>query len=115
VLGVVLAAYAWADHRLPEGEARAFAFATLVVANLALILSNRSRVQSPWAALRTPNLTLWIVVALALALLALVLYLPAAANLLHFARLPLLELLMALGLGLGGVAATRMILHFALP
>jgi Ca2+-transporting ATPase len=115
VLGVVWAAYAWADHRLTENEARAFAFATLVVANLALIFSNRSRAQSPWAALRTANLTLWIVVALALALLALVLYLPAAANLLHFAPLPLLELLMALGLGLGSVAATRMTLHFALP
>ena len=69
VLGLVLAAYAWADHRLPEDEARAFAFATLVVANLALIFSNRSGTKSLWVSLRTPNLTLWIVVGLALALL----------------------------------------------
>jgi Ca2+-transporting ATPase len=70
VLAVVLAAYAWADHRLPEDEARAFAFATLVVANLALIFSNRSGTTSLWASLHIRNLTLWIVVALALVLLA---------------------------------------------
>ncbi len=46
VLAVVMGAFAWAHLRLPEPEARAFAFATLVVGNLALILSNRSRARS---------------------------------------------------------------------
>ena len=32
VLVVVAGAYAWATHRVPEPEARAFAFATLVIA-----------------------------------------------------------------------------------
>ena len=109
VLAVVLGAYAWADHRLPEQEARAFAFATLVIANLALIFANRSGTKSLWATLRTPNLTLWVVVGLALALLALVLYLPAAANLLHFARLPFSELATAVALGLASVMGTRVI------
>ncbi|MFN3397696.1 MAG: cation-translocating P-type ATPase, partial [Sulfurimicrobium sp.] len=62
VLGVVLGAYAWADGRLAEPEARAFAFTTLVIANLALIFSNRSRSRSLLASLRTPNKTLQIVV-----------------------------------------------------
>jgi Ca2+-transporting ATPase len=103
VLGVVLGAYAWADHRLPEGEARAFAFATLVVANLALIFSNRSGTAPLWRSLRTPNLTLWIVVTLALALLAAALYLPWAVDVLRFAPLPAHELAAAAALGLLGV------------
>jgi Ca2+-transporting ATPase len=103
VLGVLLAAYAWADHRLPEAEARAFAFTTLVVANLALIQSNRSGTASLWRTLRTPNRTLWLVVFLALALLAAALYLPWAVGVLRFAPLPAHELAAAAALGLLGV------------
>ncbi|MBE0547222.1 MAG: cation transporting ATPase C-terminal domain-containing protein, partial [Rubrivivax sp.] len=102
-LAVVLGAYAWAAQRLPEGQARAFAFATLVVANLALIFSNRSGTKSLWGALRTPNLTLWVVVGLALALLAAALYLPWAVGVLRFAPLPAHELAAAGALGLLGV------------
>lgn len=69
VLAVVMAAFAWASERIPEPEARAFAFSTLVVSNLALILSNRSTTRSVWATLRTPNRTLWAVLGLASALL----------------------------------------------
>ena len=100
VLAVVFGAYAWADHRLPENEARAFAFATLVVANLALIFSNRSGTRSLWASLRTPNRTLWVVVGLALALLLSALYLPWAVSVLRFNPLPIHELATACALGL---------------
>jgi Ca2+-transporting ATPase len=103
VLGVVLGAYAWADHRLPEAEARAFAFTTLVVANLALILSNRSGTEPLWVSLRTPNVTLWGVVGLAVALLLGALYVPWAVGVLHFAPLPVHELAAAFLLGLLGV------------
>ena len=103
VLAVVLGAYAWANHRLPESEARAFAFAVLVVANLALILSNRSGTRSLWASLRTPNITLWVVVGLALALLLGALYFPWAVRVLRFAQLPAHELATACALGLLGV------------
>jgi Ca2+-transporting ATPase len=100
VLAVVLGAYAWADHRLPENEARAFAFATLVVANLGLILSNRSGTKPLWATLRTPNRTLWVVIALALALLIAALYVPWAVGVLRFDVLPAHELAAASALGL---------------
>ena len=100
VLAVVLGAYAWADHRLPENEARAFAFATLVVANLALIFSNRSGTRSLWASLRTPNRTLWVVVGLASALLLGALYVPWAVRVLRFTPLPAHELATACALGL---------------
>ncbi len=100
VLAVVMAAFAWASPRIPEPEARAFAFATLVMGNLALILSNRSAARSLWATLRTPNTTLWVVVGLAFALLLAALYVPWAVGVLRFAPLPAHELAAACGLGL---------------
>jgi Ca2+-transporting ATPase len=103
VLAVVLLAFGLADHRLPETEARAFAFATLVVANLALIFSNRSGSGSLWTALRTPNPVLWAVVGVALSLLLLALYLPLAAEVLRFSPMPVHELALACGLGLAAV------------
>ncbi len=100
VLAVVLAAFAWASPRMPEPEARAFAFATLVVGNLALILSNRSATRSLWATLRTPNWILWAVVGLACVLLLGALYIPWAVGVLRFAPLPAHALAAACGLGL---------------
>ncbi|OPF65580.1 cation-translocating P-type ATPase [Hydrogenophaga sp. H7] len=100
VLAAVLGAFAWAAPRLPEEEARAFAFATLVIGNLALILSNRSATEPFWITLRTPNRSLWVVVGLALALLLAALYVPWAVAVLRFAPLPWHELAAAGGLGL---------------
>jgi P-type Ca2+ transporter type 2C len=104
VLAAVLGAFAWASPRIPEPEARAFAFATLVVGNLALILSNRSATRSLWATLHTPNRMLWAVIGAALVLLLAALYLPWAVALLRFAPLPAHELAAACGLGLLSVA-----------
>jgi P-type Ca2+ transporter type 2C len=95
-----LGVFAWATPRLPEPESRAFAFATLVVGNLALILSNRSATKPLWASLRTPNMTLWIVVGSACALLLSALYVPWALGVLRFAPMPPHELAAACGLGL---------------
>ncbi|WP_425261971.1 cation-translocating P-type ATPase [Rubrivivax sp. RP6-9] len=100
VLAVVMGAFAWASPRMPEAEARALAFATLVTGNLALILSNRSAAQSLWATLRTPNRTLWLVVGLASALLMAALHVPWAVGVLRFAPLPAHELAAAVALGL---------------
>jgi Ca2+-transporting ATPase len=100
VLAVVLAAFAWARPRISEPEARAFAFATLVTGNLALILSNRSATRSLWSMLRTPNTTLWAVVGLGFGLLLAVLYIPWAAGVLRFAPLPVHELVTACALGM---------------
>jgi len=104
VLLVVMGAYVWAEGRLAEPEARAFAFTTLVVANLALIYSNRSRAHTLLASLVAPNPILWIVTGLALALLALALYLPFLTGVFRFAPLPPAELAAAFALGLASVA-----------
>ena len=109
VLLIVIGAYAWANHRLNEPEARAFAFATLVIANLALIFSNRSRSQAWLALLRSAKPILWIVTGATLGLLALALYLPPLAQLFRFAPLPPGELGAALGLGLAGLAWSKLV------
>ena len=106
VLAVVMGAYAWANYRLDEPEARAFAFTTLVIANLALIFSNRSR--TLLAALSAPNPILWIVTTATLGFLALSLYQPFLADMFRFAPLPPGELAAAFGLGVIGVVALRL-------
>ena len=100
VLAVVLGAYAWSASWLPETAARAFAFTTLVMGNLALIFSNRSRSGSLWASLRVPNRTLWLVTGVTLAILSLALYLPWLTKLFFFTPLTAPDLLLAAGLGL---------------
>ncbi|MCW2312637.1 cation-translocating P-type ATPase [Rhodoferax antarcticus] len=98
-LAVVLGATWWGMAHLSEGAARAFAFATIVAGNLALILANRARTGSLLQSLRVPNRTLWWVCGAALALMALALYVPWLAGLFKFERLPLTWLAAALGLG----------------
>jgi len=100
VLLVVLGAYFWSSTWLVETAARAFVFTTLVLANLALIFSNRAPTGSLLASLRTPNRTLWLVSAATLGLLALSLYLPSLAKLFLFTPLRWSDLLLALTLGL---------------
>ena len=99
VLLAVLGAYAWSASWLPENAARAFAFTTLVMGNLALILSNRSRTGSLWASLRVPNRTLWVVTGVTLGFLALALYWPWLARLFYFAPLAATDVLLALAMG----------------
>ncbi|NRR30212.1 cation-translocating P-type ATPase [Oxalobacteraceae bacterium] len=96
---VVLAAYGWARSAMPEDAARAFAFTTLMSANLALIMANRSRSLGIIASLRTPNPVLWLVAASALLLLAAALYLPWLAAVFRFAPLSLAHFVAAMGCG----------------
>ncbi|MEI7536949.1 MAG: cation-translocating P-type ATPase [Comamonadaceae bacterium] len=100
---VVMAAYLWSATWLTEPGARAFAFGTLVMGNLALIFSNRTRSGPLWASLRVPNRTLWTVCAVTLSLLLLTLYLPWLSKLFFFAPLSGLDLLTAAGLGFSSV------------
>ncbi len=100
VLLVVLAAFAWGASWLSEPAARAFAFTTLVVGNVALIFSNRSLGSSLRDSLRVPNRMLWTVTLTTLALLGLALYLPWLARLFYFSALSPRDLLTAVLLGL---------------
>jgi Ca2+-transporting ATPase len=88
VLLVVLAVYLLTLYRdQGEDQARALAFATLIVGNLGLILTNRSWSRPILATLRAPNAALAWVLAGALLALGLVLYVPFLRSLFHFALL----------------------------
>ncbi|MGH9367056.1 MAG: cation-translocating P-type ATPase [Thermoanaerobaculia bacterium] len=88
ILAIVLAVYAAALLRgQGEDDARALSFATLVVANLSLILTNRSASRSLRETIRSPNAALWWITGGAMGLLALVLSVPALRRLFHFSTL----------------------------
>ncbi len=99
VLAVVLAVYALALHlRQVDDEARALTFATFLVANLALIFTNRSWTESIVSS-SLKEVTLWAVTAGALLFLALVLYVPLLAHLFRFAAPRPLDLVLCLAGG----------------
>ena len=99
-LAAVAGAYWWGLSHLPESQARAFAFCTLVIANLALILSNRSKNGSLFATLRRPNKTLWLVAASTVVLLVVVIEVPVLFELFRFDTPPPMALLAVAGIGL---------------
>lgn len=100
VLAVVLAVFAISLHRgQGEAEARALAFTTLIVANLALILTNRSWSQTIFSSARIPNAALNWVVGGATIFLGLVLYIPGLRGLFHFSRLHGIDLAICLAGG----------------
>lgn len=104
VLAVVLAVYFGAlSQGMGEGEVRTLAFVTIVIANLSLILTNRSWSRVILSTLSTPNRALGWVVAGTLACLLLVLFVPQLEELFHFARVPPSALLLCITAGAASV------------
>ncbi len=104
VLAVVLAVYGVASLRgRGELEARALTFTALIVANLGLILSNRSRSEPLALSLARPNGALWWVIGGALLVLGLVLCVPFLRELFRFGVLHADDLLLCLGAGIAGI------------
>ena len=99
-LTVVALTYRWSIDRMPEEAARAFAFAVLIAANLALIFSNRTQRNGLIAMLRKPNLAMWGVTAAAICLLLLSLNMPLMADIFRFSSLPVSQILTALVIGM---------------
>ncbi|MBI5031071.1 MAG: cation-translocating P-type ATPase [Chloroflexi bacterium] len=105
VLAIVLAVFAIALYRgVTENEARSQSFTTLIIANLGLILTNRSWTRTIAATLRTPNTALWWVLGSASVFLMLVLYVPVLRDLFQFAALDAIDLLICLVAGLLSIA-----------
>jgi Ca2+-transporting ATPase len=93
VLAIVLSVYSiMLLQGYGEGEARMMAFVCLVISNLGLIFTNRSRSHSILATLRIPNKALWWVSGGAVGFLTLVLTFPYLRNLFKFAPLHRWEL-----------------------
>jgi Ca2+-transporting ATPase len=108
VLAVVLAVYGFILSRgLGEFEARMMSFATLVIANLGLILTNRSWTRSIVSTLRTPNAALWWVVVGALAFLALTISVPFLRGLFSFGPPHYWELVLVATAGLASILVSE--------
>jgi Ca2+-transporting ATPase len=100
VMVIVLGVYGVAlGLGLKTPEVRAMTFTTLVIANLGLILTNRSWTRTIRTTLRTPNRALWFVLGGTIVFLALVLYVPPLMNLFQFGRLSAVDLLIAVVAG----------------
>ncbi|MEO8553293.1 MAG: cation-translocating P-type ATPase, partial [Kofleriaceae bacterium] len=101
VLAILLAVFLAALHRgRGADEARSLAFATLVVANLALIFVNRSWRRSFVQSLRAANKALWWVIGGGLVLLFVVLEVPVLRHLFRFATLHADDIALTIGAGI---------------
>jgi Ca2+-transporting ATPase len=85
VAAAVLAASVMA--RMTELDIRTLTFSTLIMANLALIASNRSATRPVWTTIREPNPSLRWLVAGAIGVLAAVVYVPALRGLFRLTTL----------------------------
>jgi len=86
-----------------EKDARAITFTTLIIANLGLIMTNRSWYHSMLYTLRKPNTALWWVVSGSLIFLSLVLFVPFLRNLFRFSQLHPLDLFICLAAGISSI------------
>jgi Ca2+-transporting ATPase len=104
VLIVLLLIFGLAFYR-EQGEldARALAFTTLIIANLALIFVNRSWKDTVLATLRLPNTALWWVTGGAVVFLPLILYVPVLRDLFRFSTLHPIDLAICIIGGLSSV------------
>lgn len=101
VLLVVLGVFAAAVYRgETETNIRALTFTTLIIANLALILTNRSWTRTILNMWRSPNPAVWWVVLGAAAFLGVVLFVPAIQTLFRFSRLHASDVLLCLAAGM---------------
>ena len=104
VLAVLFALYGVALYRgQGESEARALAFTTLIIANIGLILINRSWAHSVVSTLRSRNAALWWVIGGAVLFLGLVLYIPVLRGLFRFSELHWIDLGSCLVAGAGSI------------
>ncbi|HLG34312.1 MAG TPA: cation-translocating P-type ATPase [Bacteroidia bacterium] len=100
VVAVTLSVFLIALHlQRPEDEIRALTFTTLIVANIGLILINRSWTRTIVETFREKNPSVKYVIGGALAFLFAVLYIPFLRKLFHFEALHAADLLICLAAG----------------
>lgn len=96
---VALALFLGARAGMPEADLRAFVFVTLVLANIGLIVINRSFRSSLYEALFRSNPALWGLVTVVLSVMALAIYWDKAQALFRFAPLHFDDLSICLAAG----------------
>jgi Ca2+-transporting ATPase len=104
-MAMALAVYAGSLRAgLNEPDVRTLTFATLMIANLALIVANRSLTRSVLEDWRTPNRALWMLAASTLGVLAAVLFVPFLRDLFRLAMPHPDDVLVIVGAGLASLA-----------
>ncbi|MEI6563752.1 MAG: cation-translocating P-type ATPase [bacterium] len=105
VLLVVLAVFGIARKLgQTEGECRALAYTTLIVANLALIISIRSRTRTIFEMARVPNTAMWWVIGGAVFFLTAILTVPFLRDMFKFSVLHPQDIAICVGAGLLSIA-----------
>jgi len=100
VLGIFLVSRSCGES---QDMGRALVFTTLVVANLGLILTNRSWSRTIPSTMKMPNKALWWVLGGATAFMAAALYVPLLRGLFHFTALNAENLALCLAAGVASV------------
>ncbi|MFA5108501.1 MAG: cation-translocating P-type ATPase [Candidatus Micrarchaeia archaeon] len=93
---VVFVYYVELSSGIEENSARAVAFATLVLGNLALIFASRSQTQTIFETLSSENKALWIVTVCAVFFLAMLIYVPFLQGLFEFNALDMPQIAICL-------------------
>jgi P-type Ca2+ transporter type 2C len=110
VLAVIAGLYSWALGAFSDPmTARAIGFTTMVVANIGLILTNRSWTRSIVAMLRVPNRALWWITAGAMSLILVTVYVPFISPLFQFRPIGILEMLYTLGAATVGILLSELL------
>lgn len=106
VLVAVIFIFLWFYNGTPaqEDQARTLSFATLVIANIMLIVVNLSGSRSLFTTVNSKNKALWLVVVGAMLALLLILLIPLLQNLFHFSPIPLIDFLIAAIVGVASVS-----------
>lgn len=97
----------------PETIANTAAFVSLVIANISLILVNRSRTHSIAHMLRIKNKALFPIIIGTLTCIILMVYVPAIANLFHFISMDIRYFLIAIGVWFLSVIRFEMVKRIA--
>ncbi len=100
VLATVFGVYAYAImNKQGENEARALAFTTLIIANLGLIMTNRSWTRSLFSTMRTPNPAEVWVFSGAIVFMSVILLVPQAREIFKFSCLHASDILVCIAAG----------------
>jgi Ca2+-transporting ATPase len=87
-----------------EDQARTLSFATLVIANIMLIVVNLSGSRSLVTTVNSKNKALWLVVVSAMLALFMILLIPPLRDLFHFSPIPLIDFFIAAFVGIVSVS-----------
>jgi Ca2+-transporting ATPase len=106
VLVAVIFIFLWFYNGTPanEDQARTLSFATLVIANIMLIVVNLSGSRSLVTTMNSKNKALWLVVVGAMLALLMTILVPLFQNLFHFSPIPLTDFFIAALVGIASVS-----------